>query len=379
MPAHASGGCESPSLQHIQSAELAPKSFVSIIMPVRNESKAIERTLASLLGQNYPCDKMEIIVVDGRSDDGTKDIVSLAAARDPRIRLIENPRQIMAAGFNAGLRIARGDVIVMMGGHAELAPDYLKSSVLLLQQGIADCVGGPMTTSSGTPEGEAISVALSSWFGVGGVAFRVGCRERKYVDTVAFGAYTREILNRAGPLDEELVRCQDDEFNYRIRKLGGKILIAPEISSSYQSRSSVQSLGSQYFQYGEWKVRVLQKHPRQMQWRHFVPAVFVLYLVLSAITAIVHPFLGIPMFLLASVPYVVALSSVCISLAVRKGKWRLAPQLALVFPVLHFSYGAGFLSGLVKFCDRWREFWETPVAELQPPFSSSRSKEVDAP
>jgi succinoglycan biosynthesis protein ExoA len=373
MPALTSQSRESLPVRHIQPAELGPRSFVSIIMPVRNESKAVERTLGSLLGQNYPCDKMEIIVVDGRSDDGTKDIVSLAAARDSRVRLIDNPRQIMAAGFNAGLRIARGDVIVMMGGHAELAPDYLKSCVFLLQQGIADCVGGPMTTSSETPEGEAISTAMSSWFGVGGVAFRVGCRQRKYVDTVAFGAYTREILNRAGSLDEELVRCQDDEFNYRIRKLGGKILIAPEISSRYQSRSSVHSLGRQYFQYGEWKVRVLQKHPRQMQWRHFVPAVFVCCLVLSAITAIVRPSVGVPMILLTSIPYVVALLSVCTSLAITKGKWRLAPKLAIVFPVLHFSYGAGFLSGLARFCDRWREFWEIPAAEkLQPPFSSSQ-------
>jgi succinoglycan biosynthesis protein ExoA len=373
MPALISQSRESLPLRHIQPAELGPAPFVSIIIPVRNEAKAIELTLGGLLGQDYPCDKMEIIVADGRSDDGTKDIISRVAARDSRIRLIENPRQIMAVGFNVGLQIARGDVIVMMGGHAELAPDYLKKCVLLLQQGIADCVGGPITTSSETPEGEAISMAMSSWFGVGGATFRVGCRERKYVDTVAFGAYTRAILNRAGPLDEELVRCQDDEFNYRIRKLGGKILIAPEISSRYQSRSSVRSLGRQYFQYGEWKIRVWQKHPRQMQWRHFVPAVFVSSLVLSAIAAIVRPALGVPMILLTSIPYVAALSSVCISLAVRRGQWRLVPRLALAFLVLHFSYGAGFLSGLARFCNRWGEFCEISSTEkLRPPFASSR-------
>ncbi len=358
-------------VRHIQSDELGASPFVSIIMPVRNEAKAIERTLGGLLDQDYPCDRMEIIVIDGRSDDGTKDIVSLAATRDSRVRLIDNPRQIMAAGFNAGLQIARGDVIIMMGGHAEPAPDYLKNCVLLLQQGIADCVGGPITTSSATPDGEAISIAMSCWFGVGGAAFRVGCSERKYVDTVAFGAYTRAILNRAGPLDEELVRCQDDEYNYRIRKLGGKILIAPEISSRYESRSSLRSLARQYFQYGEWKVRVLQKHPRQMQWRHFVPAVFVCCLLLSAIIAIVRPSLGVPLMLLTSIPYVVALSAVCISLAVRNGKWRLVPRLALAFLVLHFCYGSGFFSGLAKFCNRWGEFWEIPSAEkLQPPFAS---------
>jgi len=358
--------------RQFQAAVLDQWPFVSIIMPVRNEEGGIERALNCLQSQDYHSGRMEIIVADGLSTDRTRQIVSLAEAKDSRINMIDNPRQIMAAGFNKGLQIARGDVIVMMGGHAELSANYIRTCVLLLQRGVADCVGGPMTTVCETPEAEAISLAMSSRFGVGGVAFRLGCGERKYVDTVAFGAYTREILSRAGPLDEELVRCQDDEFNYRIRKLGGKILIAPEIASRYQSRSSLRSLGRQYFQYGEWKVRVLQKHPRQMQWRHFVPAALVCSLLLFLGIAMVHASLGIPVILLLSVSYLVAMLAVGIILAVPRGKWRLAPALARAFIVLHFSYGAGFLFGLAKFRNRWRGFWRALAADkLQPPLTAS--------
>jgi len=359
MPAaHISQSVESFPIRRIPTAELDRLPFVSVIVPVRNEAGALGRTLDCLRAQDYPYGRMEIIVADGMSTDCTRRIVSLAAAIDPRIRLIDNSSRIMAAGFNLALQIARGDVIIMMGGHTELATDYLQNCVFLLQQGVADCVGGPITTTSETPEAEAISLAMSSRFGVGGVAFRVGCRQRKYVDTVPFGAYTREILNRAGPLDEELVRGQDSEFNYRLRKLGGKILIAPEIRSRYQCRSSLPSLGRQYFQYGKSKVRILQKHPRQMQWRHFVPAAFVCSLLLSLGIALVRPFVGVPLLLVLSVPYLVAMFAVSLSLAVRRGKWRLVPALAMAFPILHFSYGGGFLLGLAKFRNCWHGFWE---------------------
>jgi len=338
--------------------EMSELPFVSIIMPVRNEERAIARVLECLLAQDYPTDRMEIIVADGMSADGTRALVSAAAAGDSRIRWIDNPRRIMPSGFNLGLKAAKGDIIIMMGGHTELAPDYVRTSAELLQKGLADCVGGPIKTVGETHVAQAISLAMSSRFGVGGSVFRIGCRERKYADTVAFGAYTRDIMERAGPLDEEFVRAQDDEFNYRLRKLGGKILIAPELRARYTSRSSIPSLWRQYFQYGYWKVRVLQKHPRQMQLRQFVPAVFVFSLLVSVILAVVSPPIGIPILLLVGGAYLLTLLFVSTSLILRN-EWRLAPALALSFPVLHFSYGSGFVFGLAKFCNRWPRFRES--------------------
>jgi glycosyltransferase involved in cell wall biosynthesis len=343
---------EKPSSQ-----EVSQLPFVSIIMPVRNEERAIVRVLERLFAQDYPLDRMEVIVADGMSTDGTRGFVSAAAAGDSRIRLLDNPRRIMPTGFNLGLKAARGDIIIMMGGHTELAPDYVRTSVALLQKGLADCVGGPMKTVGETSVAQAISLAMSSRFGVGGSAFRIGCSERKYADTVAFGTYTRDIMERAGPLDEEFVRNQDDEFNYRLRKLGGKILITPELHSRYTSRSSIPSLWRQYFQYGYWKVRVLQKHPRQMQLRQFVPAVFVFSLLASLILAVVRPAMGVRVMLLVGGSYLLTMLFVSTFLAFRS-KWRLAPALALSFPVLHFSYGSGFLVGLAKFCNRWRRLRE---------------------
>jgi glycosyltransferase involved in cell wall biosynthesis len=340
--------------------------FVSIIMPVRNEERHITNVLQSLLAQDYPHDRMEIIVADGMSSDATRQMVS--AIGDDRVRLLENPRGIMPAGFNLGLKAARGELIVMMGGHTEIAADYLKASVSLLQKGDVDCVGGPIRTVGETDVATAISLAMSSRFGVGGTAFRVGCREPKCVDTVAFGVYTRKIMERAGPLDEEFVRGQDDEFNYRLRKLGGKIVLAPELRSRYTSRSSFHSLWQQYFQYGYWKVRVLQKHPRQMQLRQFVPAAFVLSLLASLAMAAGRPGLGQLMLLFLCGSYLIATAFISVSLAARN-HWRLAPLLALTFPILHFSYGIGFLAGLIRFCNRW---WrsEGPVLAEGGPLTS---------
>lgn len=336
------------------SSEIPELPLVSVIMPIRNEERAISGVLDCLLAQDYPQDRLEILVSDGMSTDSTRRMVSTASAGDSRIRLLDNPQRIMATGFNLGLKAAKGDILIMMGGHTQVATNYVSTAVSLLQKGLADCVGGPINTVGETVVAQAISLAMSSRFGVGGSAFRIGSRERRYVDTVAFGAYTRNMMERAGPLDEQFVRNQDDEFNYRMRKLGGRILIDPELRSWYTSRSSIRTLWRQYFQYGYWKVRVLEKHPRQMQLRQFVPAAFVLSLLLSLILAAVRPKIGNRMMLLEGGSYFLATLLVSMSLVGGRRRWRLAPALAVSFPVLHFSYGAGFLVGLAKFSIRRR-------------------------
>lgn len=325
--------------------------LVSILLPVRNEAQFIERCLAALDAQTYPRPRIEIIVADGQSGDQTAAIVRARAQADRRIRLINNPQRIVSTGLNAALRAAGGEILIRVDGHCEIEPDYVANCVRHLLSGRADCVGGPIITLGSSPVARAIALAMSSWFGVGGSAFRVLRNQQRYVDTVAFSAYRREVVGRIGLIDEELVRNQDDEYNFRLRAHGGRVLLTPDLVTTYHSRSSYRSLGRQYFQYGFWKVRVMQKHPRQMSWRHFVPPAFVLGLLALALLGGVNPFArGLLIGVLCS--YVLA----CLG-----ATWRAAPprsrnlwlQLPLAFAVMHFSYGSGFLTGLLHFWRRW--------------------------
>jgi GT2 family glycosyltransferase len=257
----------------------------------------------------------------------------------------------MAAGFNAALPKARGDIIVMLGGHTVLDRGYVRSCVTLLQEGRAECVGGVVETVGDTRESEAIALAMGSRFGVGGARFRTGTRSEQYVDTVAFGVYTREAIERTGLLDEELIRDQDDEYNYRFRKLGGRILLTPDARCTYFSRSSMRSLFRQYFAYGFWKVRVMQKHPAQMRPRQFVPPIFLAALVLPLLMAAVWPS---ALWIAAGVAalYVIANLTASVSLA-RSAGWPSALRLPLAFATLHVSYGLGILVGTVRFARGW--------------------------
>jgi GT2 family glycosyltransferase len=266
--------------------------------------------------------------------------------------LLDNERLLVSHALNIGLRRARGDVIVLVGGHTEIAPDYLRRCVDLLSSEQVDAVGGPIETIGETSCAQSIAAAMSSSFGVGGCAFRTVTDRTMLVDTAAFAAYTRAIVNRTGTFDEELVRNQDDEFNYRLRKRGGKILLSPQVRSRYYSRGTIGKLWSQYFQYGYWKVRVAQKHPLQMKLRHFIPAAFVLCVLGSALLAPFHPaaFIAFGMVVtLYAAANLAATLRVC-----RTTTWKNLPRLPLIFAVLHFSYGLGFLVGLIRFMHRWR-------------------------
>ncbi len=325
--------------------------FVSLIMPIRNEVAFIARGLAAVLAQDYPPERMEIIVVDGMSTDGTREIVQSWQVEHPRLRLLDNPGRIVPSGLNVALRQAEGEVIVRVDGHCEIATDYVSRCVECLQQEEVEGVGGPIETIGETGSARAIALAMSSTFGVGGSAFRTIKDRRMLVETVAFPAYTRQAIERTGLFDEELVRNQDDEYNYRLRKLGGRLLLAPEIRSRYYSRSSFRLLWRQYFQYGYWKVRVMQKHLRQCSPRQFVPPLFVVALLCSLVLA---PFsaVGRWMLLLVAAPYVLANISASIR-TTRKGHVRLFPLLFLAHATLHLAYGSGILVGLMKFWRRW--------------------------
>ncbi len=329
----------------------APGVTATVVMPVRNEGSCLRRSLAAVLSQDYPAKLLEVIVADGMSDDDTRTIVQGMMASHPHLRMIDNPSGIVPTGLNLAIRAARGNVIVRVDGHTIVAPDYLTECLAALRGSAADNVGGPMRATGEGWFGKAVAAATSSPFGVGGARFHYSERE-EWVDTVYLGAWSRETLERIGLFDEEMVRDQDDELNYRLLDRGGRILLSPRIRSFYTVRGTPRSLWRQYFQYGFWKVRVMQKHPRQVRLRQLAPPAFVGALVLSAAVAW-RALDAVPVW--GAVPLAYVAASVAASLsAARKAGWAVLPLLPLVYAILHVAYGLGFLAGLVRFMTKWR-------------------------
>jgi glycosyltransferase involved in cell wall biosynthesis len=323
---------------------------ITIILPINNESRYILSALDSILAQDYPPEEVEILVADGMSTDGTREIVQEYIQKDPRIRMIDNPGKIVPTGMNLALRQARGDIIIRVDGHTQIAPDYVKNCVELLEAYGAENVGGRMVAVGQTAFARAVAAATSTPFGVGGSRFHYSEKEEE-VDSVYMGAWPKSVFYTIGLFDEELVRDQDDEFNYRLRKHGGRIILSPRIKSEYTVRSTPAALWKQYFQYGFWKVRVFQKHPGQMSLRHFIPAAFVTSLIGSMLLTLLYSW-GWLVLAATAGSYLVA-NFAASFLAARKKGWSNLPLLPVAFAIIHLSYGIGFLAGLFKFANRW--------------------------
>jgi glycosyltransferase involved in cell wall biosynthesis len=323
--------------------------LISILMPIRNEAAYIGRSLAAVLAQDYPVH--EILVADGMSTDGTREVVAAAAAREARLRLIDNPARIVAAGLNAALRQAQGEILIRVDGHCEIAPDYVRRCVEHLQRDGVEAVGGSVVTVGETFTAQVIAAAMSSPFGAGDSAFRVSQGVTRLADTIPFPAYSRALVERAGPYDEELVRNQDDEYNYRLRGMGVRLLLAADVRSRYFSRASLGRLGRQYFEYGYWKVRVLQKHPRQMSARQFAPPALALALTGGAAVAIAWPPARVAWLAMVAA-YTLASLLASAEIAARRG-WKYLGLLPASFACLHLGFGFGFLTGCFAFWNRW--------------------------
>lgn len=329
---------------------------VSIILPIRNEVYFISRCLQSILEQDYYPECVEIIIIDGLSTDGTQSVIKTISNNYPhrKIVLLKNPHHIFSMGFNIGLSHSKGDIIIMLGGHTEIGPEYISRCINYLEKyPDIDCVGGSIDTVAETSSSRAIALALGSPFGVGGVAFRTQSNRFMSVDTVAFAAYRRSIFDEIGLLDEEMVRNQDDEFNYRLRANGGRVLLAPDIHLRYYSRATIRALWRQYFQYGLWKVRVMQKHPRQMRPRHFIPFIFVSTLAACLFSTTFYTW-GWTFFATLSIIYLTANILYSFRL-VNRSDWKYYFKLPIIFATLHLSYGFGFMFGLIKFWNRWAD------------------------
>jgi len=325
---------------------------VSIVMPCRNEAPYIAACLESVLATDYPLDRVELLVVDGRSDDGTREIVERYAARHSCVQLIDNPARITPTALNTAIRVAKGELIVRMDAHVIYPRDYLPRLVSALQETGADNVGGVVVTlpADDTASARAIALAFSHPLGVGNAYFRIGVSGRRWVDTVPFGCFRREVFDRIGMFDEELVRNQDDEFNLRLIRRGGRILLLPDVVSHYYARRSLGAVARMFYQYGYYKPLVARKAERVMT-RQLVPPLFVLSLAVTGVLGIWAP--AARMLLAATAGAYAALVLTGAAVAARKHGVRCAAALAAVFAIMHVSYGAGYLRGIV---DHWFPF-----------------------
>jgi succinoglycan biosynthesis protein ExoA len=334
------------------SSAAEPLPFVSVIVPVRNEERYVGECLACLAGQDYPPDRFEVLVVDGRSTDRSREVAEhflRNGAMD--VRLLDNPDGTTSRALNIGISEARGEVIARVDAHAAPAPDFLLESVAALRASGADAVGGPIRSVGRGLVGEAIALAMSFPFGIGNAAFRYSEREQ-FTDTVPFPTYRRDVFERVG-LFEDIAAGEDDEFHLRLGERGGRLLLTPRIGVVYHPRSSISDLVRQYFSYGKAKARVLSLHPGSTRLRQLVPPAFVAALGLTGLLALLRGAFVRP-FLLVAGAYAAASLVASLVLARREG-WRYMPLLPLVFACLHVSYGLGFLLGMRDVAGRKRD------------------------
>ncbi len=321
------------------------KPMVSIVAPCRNEADYIEEAVKSILQNNYPSELIELLVVDGMSTDGTREIVNKLVKHDNRIRLLDNPKKIVPSAMDIGIKQARGDYIIRIDCHATFATDYISKCIEVSQRTGADNVGGYMETLPGadTQIAKAIAKATSSRFGVGNSTFRLGGPERQ-VDTVPFGTFRKELFDKIGLYDERLARNQDIELNSRIRKAGGRIVISPEIKLSYYNQATYLGLFRQAFNNGFWNPLTVRLTGGGLSIRHFVPLIFIAVLIALAAGALIFWLLK---WLLLSYILIYLITGLLFSIQCAKRKISLIPLILLSFVILHMSYGLGSLWSMV--------------------------------
>lgn len=320
------------------------KPLVSVVMPVYNEAKFIEKCIESLLEQDFPKEQMEWIFVDGCStDDTVKRIQKYTVRYTELIKILNNPNKIVPYAMNIGISASVGKYIVRLDAHADYSVDYISKCVYYLENIDAENVGGVAETKATGFMGQCIAKMLSSRFGVGNSEFRTN-GSSGYVDTVPFGAFKREVFSKYGGYDERLVRNQDNEMNYRIRKNGGKIYLADDIHLTYYCRDSIKGISDMAIKNGMWNIITMKLCPGAMGIRHFIPFAFVLSIVGLSVLGFVTVwfwrllFVELCLYLALDVIYSFKASK----------SLREFFSLLILFPIFHISYGIGSLKGIVK-------------------------------
>ncbi|NHC42864.1 glycosyltransferase family 2 protein [Bacillus sp. MM2020_1] len=318
--------------------------IVSVIIPIRNEEKYIEKCINSVLNQDYPLENIEVIFVDGQSKDRTKEIILSCIQQYPNIiRIVENPNKTVPYAMNIGIRYSSGKYLIRLDAHSEYSNDYISKCITTIEKTGADNVGGLAITKGRGKIGKSFAKVLSSKFGVGNSGFRTNSPSG-YVDTVPFGAFKRETFEKYGFYDERLIRNQDYELNYRIRKNGGKIYLNSNIKLTYYCRETLRAILSQSYNNGKWNVLTAKLCPGSMSVRHFIPLIFMLSLLVFPILMLFIPIMGwlfileLALYFSLSLIFSLKLSSKAASI----------PLLFFLFPVFHISYGFGSLVGLIR-------------------------------
>jgi cellulose synthase/poly-beta-1,6-N-acetylglucosamine synthase-like glycosyltransferase len=333
--------------------------MVSIIIPCRNEADFITNCIDSVLLNDYPQSKLEVLVIDGMSIDATRQILARYAERYPVVKVIDNPRRVTPAALNIGVAAACGEIVIRMDAHTVYRRDYIARCVDALCHSDADDVGGVLRTIAHDEGilGGAIVKSLSHPFGVGGSRFRyANPTEPEFVDTVPFFCCRKETLLRVGPFNERLVRSQDMEFNRRLRRTGGKILMVPGIVAYYYPRTDYRSFIRHNFNNGVWAILPFAYADQfPVSARHLIPLAFVITIFAAGLAAIEWP-MAKWLFLLVLTLYGFANLFISLLIACRESRLGYAVALPVAFAGLHLAYGSGSLWGLIKLAAK-REYW----------------------
>lgn len=317
--------------------------YVSTIVPVWNEERFIARCLDSIIDNDYPHDKFEVLVIDGMSTDRSREIIKKYSQHYSNIKLLDNPKKIRGPAMNIAIRAAKGAIIICMDAHVIYASDYIRRCVELLQTTSAANVGGIQKAVGYNYVTRVIALATTTPFGIGDAEFRY-LKKEKWVDTVYLGAWYKETLEKVGLFNEEWVRNGDYELNCRIRKAGGKILLSPKIKCQYFVRGSLIKLVKQYFEYGMWRVKTTVAHPDSIRWRHLFPPALIIWLILSLILAL----FGVKIWWAPITIYLLYTTVVSLGIAFLKGIIYF-PLLISTFWILHLCWGIGYFFGLFRF------------------------------
>jgi glycosyltransferase involved in cell wall biosynthesis len=318
---------------------------VSIIVPCYNEQSTIRLLLEALLEQTYPRAEMEVIVSDGLSTDGTRDVIAAFQKDFPDlcVRVVENANRSIPSALNRAIESARGEIILRLDGHSKPYPEYVENSVAAHDQGRGTNVGGVWEIRPGAETwiAKSIAIAAAHPLGVGDALYRHAKRAAE-VDTVPFGSFRRMLIEQVGFFDESLLTNEDYEFNARVRKWGGKIWLDPSIRSVYFARPTLLELIRQYWRYGFWKWRMLRRYPDTLRWRQALPPLFVISLIGLAVLSFFIPVAGI---LLAAelLLYFSIMILAGLYAAVQQRKAYLISGLPLAIAVMHLSWGSGLL------------------------------------
>ena len=309
---------------------------VSVVMAVRNDATHIEATLDAVLGQDYP-GEMDVVVADGRSTDGTSAILRSRAAKEPRLRVVDNPDRSAAAGLNQAIASSKGKVVVRCDGHSELSSDYVRLAVEILAQTGAANVGGRQVAEGNTILERAVAIAMTTPFGVGNARFRYSSVPGP-TDTVYLGTFPRDVLDEVGGFNTDLLRNQDYELNYRLRRAGLMVWFDPRLRVTYRPRSSIGALWRQYLDYGRWKRVMLMRNPGSLAARQTAPPLLVIGLILSALAGAI----GLPFWWIVPASYAAFLVVATVTVSIRR-RDRAAALLPIVIPTMHLAWGTGFL------------------------------------